>query len=393
MPPWQPSWNVDRRFNSTQTTALVNHYVTASSMPRQAHEPGPYSEAACRTRPPISPAALRPGPPAPGLQSLRALMNQVVPFITNTYIPDAQALAATYSNYKEIGRGYGNLLAFGVFDLNSSGSSKLLRRGQVANGSTVVQPVNLQSITEQVNHSWYAGSAAVLPVGDDLVVVGANSHNPAAGKTQPVDPAPKPRLIPGSRRRAMATAIRGRPPGPHVGQRRLPRRHFGHGPAPGPGPGDPEDRPGHPDLGEPAHYQRIGFDPDHHSRHRQRHRTYRGAPGRLGPLAADQRRKISRYQIVTPTCWNASPRDNASQLGPIEKALIGTPVKDVEQPIEVLRVIHSFDPCLSCAVHVMRPEAGAKIFRLNHYHGEGEIHSHDHDHHEHSHDHPQEQGA
>jgi coenzyme F420-reducing hydrogenase alpha subunit len=59
----------------------------------------------------------------------------------------------------------------------------------------------------------------------------------------------------------------------------------------------------------------------------------------------------------------------------------------------VVRVIHAFDPCLSCAVHVMRPKAGAKIFRLKHDHGGEEIHSHDHDDHEHSHDHPQEHGA
>ncbi len=65
--------------------------------------------------------------------------------------------------------------------------------------------------------------------------------------------------------------------------------------------------------------------------------------------------KISRYQIVTPTNWNASPRDDFDQLGPIEQALVGTPVADMNQPIELLRVVHSFDPCLACAVHMVRP--------------------------------------
>jgi hydrogenase large subunit len=68
---------------------------------------------------------------------------------------------------------------------------------------------------------------------------------------------------------------------------------------------------------------------------------------------------IKTYQIVTPTCWNASPRDARSARGALEQALVGTPVRDTAQPIEVLRVIHSFDPCLSCAVHVARPGRAA----------------------------------
>jgi hydrogenase large subunit len=65
--------------------------------------------------------------------------------------------------------------------------------------------------------------------------------------------------------------------------------------------------------------------------------------------------KISRYQVLTPTNWNASPKDDLEQHGAIEQALIGTPVADIDQPIEILRVVHSFDPCLACAVHLLRP--------------------------------------
>ncbi|HEY8804870.1 MAG TPA: nickel-dependent hydrogenase large subunit, partial [Clostridium sp.] len=65
---------------------------------------------------------------------------------------------------------------------------------------------------------------------------------------------------------------------------------------------------------------------------------------------------ISKYQIVTPTCWNASPMDDAGNVGPIEKALIGTHVVDTTQPVELLRIVHSFDPCTGCSVHVMSPE-------------------------------------
>jgi hydrogenase large subunit len=111
--------------------------------------------------------------------------------------------------------------------------------------------------------------------------------------------------------------------------------------------------------------------------------------GALGHWLQISGGKITRYQIITPTCWNASPRDDNGNRGPIEQALIGAPVQDLEQPLEVMRVIHSFDPCLSCAVHVMRPGEGKKIFALPHFHGGEEVHRHDHGHeHEHSHEHP-----
>ena len=62
---------------------------------------------------------------------------------------------------------------------------------------------------------------------------------------------------------------------------------------------------------------------------------------------------IDNYQAVVPTTWNAGPRDAAGQMGPYESSLIGTPIADPENPLEILRTIHSFDPCLACAVHVM----------------------------------------
>jgi len=67
-------------------------------------------------------------------------------------------------------------------------------------------------------------------------------------------------------------------------------------------------------------------------------------------------RKIDNYQLVVPTTWNASPRDAQGQRSAYEAALIGTPVHDVEQPLEILRTVHSFDPCLACAVHLYDPD-------------------------------------
>ena len=62
--------------------------------------------------------------------------------------------------------------------------------------------------------------------------------------------------------------------------------------------------------------------------------------------------KIDNYQLVVPSTWNASPRDPEGQMSAYEAALIGTPIADPEKPLEILRTIHSFDPCIACAVHL-----------------------------------------
>jgi hydrogenase large subunit len=85
--------------------------------------------------------------------------------------------------------------------------------------------------------------------------------------------------------------------------------------------------------------------------------------GALGHWVSISGSKVSNYQIITPTCWNASPMDSNGNKGPMEKAIIGTPITDPTKPVEVLRVIHSFDPCLSCAVHVMRPNGKPVVIR------------------------------
>lgn len=63
--------------------------------------------------------------------------------------------------------------------------------------------------------------------------------------------------------------------------------------------------------------------------------------------------KIANYQAVVPSTWNAGPRNYNDEPGPYERALVGTPVADVAKPLEVIRTIHSFDPCMSCAVHIV----------------------------------------
>lgn len=75
--------------------------------------------------------------------------------------------------------------------------------------------------------------------------------------------------------------------------------------------------------------------------------------GALGHWIRIENGKIENYQCVVPTTWNAGPRDNDGNIGAYEAALMNTPMADPEQPLEILRTIHSFDPCLACSTHVM----------------------------------------
>ncbi len=77
--------------------------------------------------------------------------------------------------------------------------------------------------------------------------------------------------------------------------------------------------------------------------------------GSIGHWVNVKNKKIDRYQIITPTAWNLGPRDNKGQPSPMEQALVGVPVPDIKNPINVLRTIRSFDPCLACTVHIQTP--------------------------------------
>jgi hydrogenase large subunit len=85
--------------------------------------------------------------------------------------------------------------------------------------------------------------------------------------------------------------------------------------------------------------------------------------GTLSHWVVIEKQQIKNYQAVVPSTWNASPRDDKGALGPYEASLVGNPVADAEKPLEVLRTIHSFDPCIACAVHTIDP-AGKEITKI-----------------------------
>jgi len=75
--------------------------------------------------------------------------------------------------------------------------------------------------------------------------------------------------------------------------------------------------------------------------------------GALGHWVRIQNGKVANYQAVVPSTWNAAPRDYKERRGAYEESLIGLKVSDPNQPLEILRTVHSFDPCIACAVHIV----------------------------------------
>jgi hydrogenase large subunit len=90
--------------------------------------------------------------------------------------------------------------------------------------------------------------------------------------------------------------------------------------------------------------------------------------GALGHWVHIQEGKVERYQVITPTAWNVGPRDNNGQRGPIEQALVGVPETDLKKPMNVVRTVRSFDPCLACTVHVMTPGGKKYHIEMGHLH-------------------------
>jgi hydrogenase large subunit len=336
MPPWTPGWEADLRFNATDNQLLIDHYVQALTARRQAHEMGAIFGGKLPHTAAYELGGVTSVPKADLVTRFRTYLNTIITFIDTVYLSDVDLLSQTYPEYYSIGRGYGNLLAFGVFDLNAAGSTKLLGRGRVVNGATSVQNVDLSSILEEVQYSWYDDAAAGL--------------NPSQGLTQPYPEksgayswlkAPRYAGVPYETGALARMWVNGDyRNGISVMDRHQARAREA-------------SKIAHAMLGwldqlnlAAASYTPIGLPT-----------TGVGiglteAPrGALGHWLKISNRAVASYQILTPTCWNCSPRDNTGLAGPLEKALEGLSVADATQPVEVQRVVQSYDPCLACAVH------------------------------------------
>jgi hydrogenase large subunit len=324
------------------------------------------------------------------LYMVKSLLDEVATFVQQVYVPDVCAIGAMYPEWLTYGAGVTNYLAVPDLPLDTRGTEFDLPGGTIVGGDfgtlkpirSFADPYFMDSVEESIAHAWYDGSWQKHPFEETTepkytkfeeggkyswvkaprfqgrpmqvgplaqVLVGyVGGHEPtkrwadAALKTvssvakTTVTPAMLQSTLGRHAARAVRTGVIS-----ELGQKhwKLLVDNIAKGDT------DIFNPPSFP-AGE---VRGFGF-----------HEAPRGT---LSHWAVIQAGKIKNYQAVVPTTWNASPRDAKEQRGPYEASLVGNPVADPERPLEVLRTVHSFDPCLACAVHTLDPE-GREIARV-----------------------------
>jgi len=314
------------------------------------------------------------------IAEMRGLIAKAKDFVDRVYIPDLLAVASFYKDWAAVGRGVGNYLVYGEYPEDDSFNPVLFfPRGVLRQNK--LETFDEAKVTEQVKYSWYTYSG-----GDDKAL------HPTVGETTPHYTGPKPpfdRLELDEKYSWMKSPRYDGEPmevgplarmlvGYATGQPEVKTAVDGVLKALGVGPDalcstlgrvaargietqilaariggwvdELADNMAKRDLRiadntkwEPNTWPKecagVGF-----------HEAPRGA---LAHWVKIKDRKIDNYQIVVPSTWNASPRDTAKKRGPYEEALLNTPIADPNRPVEILRTIHSFDPCIACGVHVV----------------------------------------
>ena len=348
MSPWRPHLSAPDMITGSTATALVANYVKALEMRRKAHQMGAIFGGRLPCAVNFIPGGATKPVKSADISAFRTLLTELRSFISGVMLPDGEALLSVFENYASIGRGCGNLLAYGVFDLNSAGTSKLLARGRYTDGT--YGTVDTAQIREYVARSWYTPNSG--------------NRTPANGVTEPdADKAAAYSWIKAPRYQGKVHEV-----GPLA--RMWVNGDYRYGIS-------AIDRI----VARALETEKVANAMDGWLNELVPGGsvyTYKATPttgtgvglteaprGALGHWARIGSRKLSTYQIVTPTGWNASPLDDNGLHGAMEQALVGTPVGDLQNPIEVLRVVHSFDPCLSCSVHMVRPGNNAEVKRFD----------------------------
>jgi Ni,Fe-hydrogenase I large subunit len=319
---------------------------------------------------------------------------QAKEFVEKIYIPDVLAVAPFYLDWAGYGAGVGNFLSYGEFpnDTASNSSNTWLPRGIILNKDlSTVHPVDHKKVTEYVTHSWYTYSG-----GDN------NPKHPWDGETNYKYTGPNPpyKFLNTDGKYSWLKAPRYDDKAMEVGplSRMLVAYASGHERVQevvnsvlktlGAGPAalfstlgriaaraietlvTAEQVPLWIDAlaanmkkGDLRIHNGEKWDPSDWPAEAQGYGWHEAPRGALGHWIKIKNEKIENYQIVVPGTWNGSPRDGKGQRGPYEEALIGTPVANIEQPVEILRTVHSFDPCMACAVHVVDTE-GNEVTRI-----------------------------
>jgi Ni,Fe-hydrogenase I large subunit len=325
-----------------------------------------------------------------GLAELAQLIGQMQPFVDQVYVPDVMAIAGYYDDWLGLGAGIGSYLSYGEFPLDDLADAPLLLpRGRIQGGRIDdIQPVDQAAVGETVAHSWYADDGATP------------FRHPANGRTDPRydGPALPFTTLEGSDRYSWVKAPRyGEEPmevGPlarilvaYAQQSRdvrvavddyVARLHAG-----------PEALTGTLGrivaraieaqvvvarlqgwlkelrdsfaAGDLALADITRWDTSSWPSEAQGWSLGESSRGAVGHWTTIRDARVEQYQVVDATTWNASPRDGKGLRGALEEALIGTPVVDTSRPLEILRVVHAFDPCLACATHLLDPAAAEPL--------------------------------
>jgi Ni,Fe-hydrogenase I large subunit len=322
---------------------------------------------------------------------LHQLVRSAKTFVEQVYIPDVLAVAGFYPDWFARGEGLGNFLAYGCYPMKSINdpTSYFMPRGVILNHDlSKVHPFDPEKVTEYVTHSFYeyeggddksrhpyAGETrpkytGPVPPYDQLAVEGKYSWLKAPRyNDQPMEVGPLSRMLvayaSGNKEvqdlvngvlthfKAPATAlfstlgrIAARAVETSYMANHLPSwieelgNNLGHG----------NVKIHNGEKWDPSTWPKTARGFGHHEAPR----------GALGHWVEIEDKKIKNYQAVVPSTWNAGPRDSKGLRGAYEASLLNTPVHDPDRPVELLRTIHSFDPCLACAVHVVDARGKAR---------------------------------
>ncbi|HEX7486822.1 MAG TPA: nickel-dependent hydrogenase large subunit [Vicinamibacterales bacterium] len=317
------------------------------------------------------------------LASVRSLIDKAHDFVARVYIPDVLAVASFYKDWAGYGAGAGNYLVYGEYPEDDGRNPPLFLPGGVIRNRdlTKVERLDPSQITEHVRHSWYEYGG-----GDQAAL------HPFQGETRPkyTGPTPPYDRLDTTEKYSWLKSPRYAGLPMEVGplSRMLVAYASGH-PRVKELVGTVLQKLG---VGPEALFSTLGrvaaraietlvlaekqgdwLDQLAHNMARHDLRThdnskwdpsswpneasgagFHEAPrGALGHWVHIRNGAIANYQCIVPSTWNAGPRDSTGQRGPYEEALLGTPVADPSKPVEILRTIHSFDPCLACGVHVL----------------------------------------
>jgi hydrogenase large subunit len=363
--PFVPRYEGDYRLSDQINIAATANYVKALEMRRKSQEMLTIFGGKMPHNMAVMPGGVTETVTVDKIASFLWRLNELRDFIDNVYIPDVLAVAEAYTDYFEIGAGCGNLLSYGGFDLEGNNPDytkrkRLLKQGTVST-DLKLGTLDTNKIMEYVKHSWYADSSTGKHPSKGMT-------EPQIGKNGAYSWAKAPRYDGkvyevGPLARIAATYASGEPTvkklvdsvlskfkaspkalfsvlGRHAA-RALYTKFVA------------DSMPEWLLQLKPGELAYIGYTiPDEAFGMG----LVDGARGALGHWIEIKDKKIANYQCVVPSTWNLGPRDDKNQPGPVEQALIGTKIKDENNPFEIGRIVRSFDPCLACAVHVITPK-------------------------------------